>query len=154
MRTGMIGLTALCFFVLVSPSSNVWAQSKPNIVLILSDDLGYHDLSSYGSTQIRTPNIDSLARDGVKLRNAYSNGSVCTPTRVALMTGRYNQRSGFEWVIDYHERERGLSPGEVGLARLLKNQGYVTGAFGKWHLGYKPEFGPNAHGFDQFFVVG
>ena len=77
--------------------------------------------------------------------------SVRPPTRVALMTGRYPQRSGFDWVIDYTERDRGLPPTEAGLARRMKAQGYVTGAFGKWHLGYRPEYGPNAHGFDEFF---
>lgn len=132
-------------------SGDVMAQASPNIVLILSDDLGYHDLSCYGSKEVRTPYIDSLARDGIRLTQAYANASVCTPTRVALMTGRYQQRSGFEWVIDYSERDRGLRADSQGLVRLLKQQGYATGAFGKWHLGYKPEYGPNSHGFDEFF---
>lgn len=129
----------------------VIAQSPPNIVLILSDDLGYNDLSCYGANEVRTPHIDSLAKDGVRLTQAYANGAVCTPTRVALITGRYQQRSGFDWVIDYTERDRGLPADGQGLVRLLKQQGYATGAFGKWHLGYKPEYGPNAHGFDEFF---
>jgi arylsulfatase A-like enzyme len=151
MRNTRRSLSCTLILFAIGVFSSALAQSRPNIILILSDDLGYNDLSSYGSTEIRTPNIDSLARDGVRLRNAYSNAPVCTPTRVALMTGRYQQRSGFEWVIDYDERERGLPASEPGLPRFLKNQGYVTGAFGKWHLGYKPEFGPNAHGFDEFF---
>lgn len=144
----------LYLFLLALVPTLVWGQasnSKPNIILILSDDLGYNDLSSYGSKEIKTPNIDSLARDGVKLLQAYSNGFVCTPTRVALMTGRYPQRAGFEWVITSQERDRGLSTKETILASRLKGYGYATGVFGKWHLGYKAEYSPNAHGFDEFF---
>ena len=142
----------LCILFSILFPALIWGQannSKPNIILILSDDLGYKDLSSYGSKEIKTPHIDSLARDGVKLLQAYANGFVCTPSRVALMTGRYPQRAGFEYVI--MDRDRGLSTKETILARMLKEHGYVTGAFGKWHLGYKAEYGPNAHGFDEFF---
>ncbi len=149
MKTLLLTVTRGALLILTCFSPFVLAQSKPNIVLILSDDLGYNDLSSYGSKEINTPHIDSIARDGIKLMHAYANAAVCTPTRAALMTGRYQQRAGFEWVIT--NQEHGLSAKEPSLARKLKNSGYVIGAFGKWHLGFKPEYSPNAHGFDEFF---
>jgi arylsulfatase A-like enzyme len=124
---------------------------RPNILFILVDDLGYGDLGCYGSRSIRTPNVDKLAKDGVRLTDCYSAACVCSPTRAALITGRYPQRAGFEWVIRYTEKERGLPATDSSLPRLLKKGGYATGLFGKWHLGYKPEFGPNAHGFNEFF---
>src|SRR5262245_37816005 len=124
---------------------------KPNGLLILVDDLGYADLGCYGSKDIRTPNIDKLAKDGVRLTDSYAAAAICSPTRAALITGRYPQRSGFEWVIRYTEKNVGLPATEASLPRLLKKAGYATALYGKWHLGYRPEFGPNAHGFDEFF---
>lgn len=126
-------------------------KKHPNVLLILVDDLGYGDLGCYGSKDIRTPNIDRLAKEGVRLTDCYAAACVCSPTRAALITGRYPQRSGFEWVIDYTEKDRGLKTTDNSLPKLLKKGGYTTGLFGKWHLGYKAEFGPNAHGFDEFF---
>jgi arylsulfatase A-like enzyme len=119
----------------------------------MTDDMGYGDLGSYGARDIRTPNIDGLARGGVRLTDAYSNGPVCTPTRAALMTGRYQQRVGLEDVLNITpaHREKGLVATGETLPALLKKNGYVTALYGKWHLGFKPEFGPNAHGFDEFF---
>jgi arylsulfatase A-like enzyme len=125
--------------------------TKPDVVLVLMDDLGYGDLGSYGGPDARTPNIDRLAREGVRLTDAYANGAVCTPTRAALITGRYQQRAGLEWVLVPADRERGLPVTGTSLPALLKTNGYATGLIGKWHLGWKPEFGPNAHGFDDFF---
>lgn len=124
---------------------------RTNVLVILVDDLGYGDLGCYGSRDIRTPSIDKLAKEGVRLTDCYAAAPVCTPTRAALITGRYPQRSGFEWVIRYTEKDRGLPASEASLPRLLKKAGYATGLFGKWHLGYRAEFGPNAHGFDDFF---
>ena len=126
---------------------------KPNVVLMLMDDLGYGDLGSYGAPDARTPNIDGLARGGVRLTDAYANGAVCTPTRAALITGRYQQRVGLEWVLSAapSDRDLGLAPTGNSLPALLKSNGYATALVGKWHLGWKPEFGPNAHGFDEFF---
>jgi arylsulfatase A-like enzyme len=126
---------------------------KPNVVLILMDDLGYGDLGSYGAPDAKTPNVDRLAREGVRLTDAYANGPVCTPTRAALISGRYQQRVGLEWVLAGApgDRERGLPATGTSLPALLKTSGYATGLLGKWHLGWKPEFGPNAHGFDEFY---
>ncbi len=123
----------------------------PNVVFILVDDLGYGDLGCYGAKDIRTPNLDALAQAGVRFTDAYASAPVCSPTRAALMTGRYPQRSGFEWVIRYGEKDVGLKPTKTSLPRMMKDAGYRTALFGKWHLGSKPEFAPNAHGFDEFF---
>jgi arylsulfatase A-like enzyme len=126
--------------------------SRPNVVLIITDDLGYGDLGSYGGTDAKTPNLDRLARDGVRLTDAYSNGANCSPTRSALITGRYQQRVGIEWPLaSERDLDRGLPVTGASLPALLKKNGYATGLIGKWHLGFKPEFGPNAHGFDEFF---
>jgi len=126
-------------------------RRKPNILLIVVDDLGYGDLGCYGAKDLRTPHLDRLASEGVRFTDAYASAPVCSPTRAALITGRYPQRSGFEWVIRYKEKDRGLPASESSLPRLLKTAGYRTALFGKWHLGYKEEFAPNAHGFDEFF---
>lgn len=140
----------LAFLASAWPAALAADAPRPNILIILMDDMGYGDLSCYGS-EIATPHIDSLARDGVKLTDFYSNGPVCTPTRCGLMTGRYQQRVGLEWATGPGMTEPGLPTTEITLPRLLKSAGYATAMFGKWHLGYKPQFGPIAHGFDEFF---
>jgi arylsulfatase A-like enzyme len=129
------------------------ARRPPNVVLILMDDMGYGDIGSYGVRDARTPNLDRLAREGVRLTDAYANGPVCTPTRAALVTGRYQQRVGLEWALSTSaaDLEQGLPASGTSLPALLKENGYATGLIGKWHLGVKPEFGPNRHGFDEFF---
>ncbi len=138
----------------VKPMSLIVAveeRKKPNVLLIVADDLGYGDLSCYGSREIRTPHLDQLAKGGARLTDAYSSAPVCSPTRASLITGRYPQRSGFEWVIDYNEKERGLAVSATSLPARMRKAGYASGLFGKWHLGYKEAFAPNAHGFDEFF---
>ena len=115
--------------------------------------MGYGDIGSYGVQDIRTPHLDRLAREGVRFTDFYSNGPVCTPTRAALMTGRYQQRVGLEWAILLNEKEPGLPGTEPTLPRLVRNNGYRTAMTGKWHLGFRPEFGPNAHGFHEFFGI-
>lgn len=134
-------------------SSELPPPSTPSVVLILMDDMGYGDVGSYGGPDARTPNIDRLAREGVRLTDAYANGAVCTPTRAALITGQYQQRAGLEWVLEATpgHRELGLPAAGASLPALLKSNGYATGLFGKWHLGWKPEFSPNRHGFDEFY---
>lgn len=124
---------------------------RPNVVLIITDDVGYGDFGAYGATDIRTPHVDRLAREGVKLTDFYA-APVCTPTRASLITGRYQQRVGLEEALpSAGPRDRGLLPTGRSLPELLKTNGYATGLIGKWHLGWKPEFGPNEHGFDYFF---
>jgi arylsulfatase A-like enzyme len=134
-----------------SPSCAQFEAKGSNVLLILVDDLGYGDLGCYGSKTVKTPQVDRLAKEGVRLTDCYAAAPVCSPTRAALISGRYPQRSGFEWVIDYKEKDRGLKPNGTSLPKLLKDAGYATGLMGKWHLGYKAEFSPNAHGFDEFF---
>lgn len=117
------------------------------------DDLGYGDIGSYGAKDARTPNLDRLAREGVRLTNAYANAPNCSPTRAGLISGRYQQRYGIEWPLGAlpDDSLRGLPANGSTLPALLRKNGYTTGLIGKWHLGFKPEFGPNAHGFDEFF---
>jgi arylsulfatase A len=129
------------------------ADAPPNIVLIMTDDMGWADLTSYGAPDIRTPNIDSLGRDGVRLTDFYSNGVLCSPTRAGLISGRYQQRYGLEIALPNAAaaNERGLAANGLTLPQLMKNAGYATALVGKWHLGYLPTQSPNAHGFDYFF---
>jgi arylsulfatase A-like enzyme len=128
------------------------ARNSPNVVFILADDLGYGDLSCYGAPDIRTPNLDKLARDGVRFTQFYANGPVCTPTRCAFMTGRYQQRvGGLEWAIPPGGAVLGLPPQEKTIARVLRDASYTTALCGKWHLGYTIDRAPNHHGFDHFF---
>ena len=128
------------------------APARPNVVLIITDDVGYGDLSSYGAKDIETPNIDRIGRNGVRYTDFYAQPQ-CTPTRAALMTGRYQQRYQLERAISTAgpTYETGLPATGRSLPQLLKNHGYATGLVGKWHLGFKPEFSPNAHGFDYFY---
>ena len=121
----------------------------PNIVLILADDLGYGDLSCYGS-DIATPNLDAMADAGVKLNHFYSASPVCSPSRAALMTGRYPTRVGVPGVLG-PQSEGGLSLDETTVAQVLKSANYATACIGKWHLGKGPAYMPMARGFDRFF---
>ncbi len=138
----------ILFFISVQQAAV--AADRPNVIFILVDDMGYGDIGPFGATDLETPHLDRLAREGVKLTDSYSAGSVCSPTRVAFLTGRYQQRVGIEWA-DIWIGTKGLPASETSIARMLKNDGYATGIMGKWHVGGTAEFGPNAHGFDEFF---
>jgi arylsulfatase A-like enzyme len=121
----------------------------PNFVLLLADDLGYGDLSCYGSKEIRTPNLDEMAKEGAKLDDFYA-FPTCTPSRAALLTGRYPLRSGLTRVLAPHEHF-GLPDTEVTLGQALERCGYATACIGKWHLGDMPRYAPNRHGFEYFY---
>jgi arylsulfatase A len=141
---------------LLSATTAVGQQraTQPNVVLIITDDMGYGDLASYGATDVRTPNLDRLAREGARLTQFYANAPTCTPTRAGLMTGRYQQRVALEYPLGMQlpaDFDRGLVPTGSTLPQLMKNAGYATALVGKWHLGWKPEFSPIRHGFDYFF---
>ena len=129
--------------------------SRPNVVFILADDLGWGDLSCYGRPDYRTPNLDLLASQGIRFTDAYSASAVCTPTRCGFITGRYPARFkiGLVEPLPATNHQVGLDPQIPTIASLLKKSGYETALIGKWHLGFRPEWGPNAHGFDEFFGV-
>ena len=128
------------------------APDRPNIVILFADDLGYGDLSSYGHPLIQTPHLDRMGREGVRLTSFYTGASLCTPSRAALLTGRYPVRSGMTSVL-YPNSNRGLPHDEVTLAEALAEQGYRTKAIGKWHLGDRPDYLPTSHGFDSYLGV-
>jgi arylsulfatase A-like enzyme len=158
------------------------APKKPNIVLIVADDLGYGDISLHGNELIQTPNIDAIAKEGVDFTRGYVSASVCAPSRAALLTGQYQQRHGFEFLTDPFEnlprtrisdferfgneanfkawykpsasiRARGLDPSVKTIANYLKEDGYATAVIGKWHLGAHPRFDPKFFGFDQHYGI-
>ena len=130
---------------------------KPNFVVIMVDDMGYAGVSCFGNPYFKTPEIDRLAAEGMKLTDFHSSGTVCSPTRAGLLTGRYQQRAGIEAVIhpvaDHPEHRKGLQKSETTFAELLKQAGYTTGIVGKWHQGYPhdlADYHPQNHGFDEF----
>ncbi len=125
------------------------AESRPNIVFLVADDMGYADVGFHGCKDIPTPNLDSLAAEGVRCTSGYVSGPYCSPTRAGLLTGRYQQRFGHE--TNAGGSGGGLPVSETTIANRLKAAGYVTGAVGKWHLGANPEFHPLRRGFDEFF---
>ena len=147
------------FAALVAVASSASARAAqldrpPNILIILADDMGYAEMGCQGNKDVPTPNIDSLAKNGVRFTSGYVSCPICAPTRAGLMTGRYQQRFGFETNPGpeaYADEKFGLPRSETTLAERLKAAGYVTGMFGKWHLGYQPDLQPTARGFDDFF---
>jgi arylsulfatase A-like enzyme len=127
-------------------------EIQPNIILIFTDDQGYHDVGAYGSQDIETPNLDQLAAEGVQFTNFYVAQAVCSASRAALLTGTYSNRLGIHGALD-HSSNHGLNPEEETIAELLKPLGYSTAIFGKWHLGHHPEFLPTNQGFDEFYGI-
>ncbi|MGX5853576.1 sulfatase family protein [Dyadobacter jiangsuensis] len=148
MRRLVMGAAVL----LASLTAQAQNHRKPNIVVILADDLGYGDIGTFGATDIRTPNIDGLAANGIKLTSFYSTSPVCSPTRAALITGRYPRRLGIDHVF-FPESFTGIPPEEVTIAEALKGNGYRTAIFGKWHLGHHRQFLPLQNGFDEYYGI-
>jgi arylsulfatase len=127
-------------------------QVGPNIILIFADDLGYGDVGCFGATDIATPNIDRLAKEGRRFTDFYVAQAVCTASRAALMTGCYPNRVSLSGALN-HTSTNGIHPAELLLPEILQQRGYATAIFGKWHLGTAPEFHPLNHGFDRFFGI-
>src|SRR5262245_35644647 len=125
---------------------------RPNVVLILADDLGYADLGCYGANQIRTPHLDRLAAEGSRFTSFYVAQAVCTASRAALLTGVYPNRIGMGGALN-HTSPTGVHPSEKLLSNLFKEQGYATGIFGKWHLGHHRPFLPTRRGFDEWLGI-
>ncbi len=157
---------ALLCVVVFSANFSKAESSRPDVILIVADNLGYGDLGCYGCDDIKTPNIDRIAAEGVRFTNFYSNGPECSPTRTALLTGRYQQRiPGLECALGTgnvgryddaialaEQNNLGLPPEETVLIPLLNEAGYKTVGIGKWHLGYEPHLLPPHHGFDYFLA--
>jgi arylsulfatase A len=142
------------------------AAERPNFIVILADDLGYADVGCFGATEIKTPQLDRMAKEGRRFTDFYVGGPTCTPSRAALLTGCYPVRAGFDDAISrradggvspsrvlHANATLGLNSDEVTVAELLKDAGYATGMIGKWHLGDAPQFNPTYHGFNEFFGV-
>src|SRR2546422_5585282 len=149
LRTAAIGSIALA-----AGLDDTFGQTRsapPNIVFIMADDLGYADVSCYGRPDLSTPNIDHLAANGLRFLQAYANSAVCSATRTALITGRYQYRLPLGLEEPLADSDVGLPPEHPTLPSLLKKAGYGTTLIGKWHLGKLPRFGPLQSGYDHFY---
>lgn len=148
-----IQLIKITCFICVSLTTAYAQTQKPNIIVLLADDLGYNDVGFTGSTEIKTPNIDQLASNGAIFRNGYVTHPYCGPSRAGLLTGRYQARFGMENNVSYspYDKHMGLPLTETTFAERLQKVGYTTGIIGKWHLGGAPHFQPNQRGFDYFY---
>ena len=156
-RTVTLLTAAVAVWMIAAPRLAAQAArqaNRPNILILLADDLGYADIGANGCKDVATPNIDSLAKNGVRLTSGYVSGPYCSPTRAALLTGRYQQRFGHEFnpgPIRNADPEFGLPLTETTMADRLKANGYATALVGKWHLGFEAKFHPQRRGFDEFF---
>ena len=126
-------------------------ESRPNVVIIFIDDQGYYDLGCYGATEVETPRIDQLAKEGIRFTDYYAAAPICSPSRAGLLTGAYPRRIGMETWVQRADSNRGIHADEVTIAELFKANGYTTACIGKWHLGDKKPFEPMAQGFDYHF---
>lgn len=125
--------------------------SKPNVIFIFVDDQGYYDLGCYGATEVRTPRIDAMAKEGVRFTDYYAAAPICSPSRAGLLTGCYPRRVGNHIWVHRADSSSGLNPNELTIAELFKGQGYATACVGKWHLGFHEPFLPRNQGFDHYF---
>jgi arylsulfatase A-like enzyme len=151
-----LGLGTAAFALSPILACNQQKKNKPNMIVVFCDDLGYGDLSVFGHPTIHTPNLDRMAAEGQKWTQFYVAASVCTPSRAALMTGRYPVRTGMCSDVRrvlFPDSAGGLPESEITIARVLKNQGYATACVGKWHLGHLPQYLPTSHGFDTYFGI-
>jgi arylsulfatase A-like enzyme len=144
-------LRTTVLFLLAVTTAVFGENPKKNILFILVDDQGYYDLSCYGATEVDTPRIDALAKEGVRFTDYYAAAPICSPSRAGLLTGRYPRRLGLETWVQRADSRRGIPASELTIAELLQANGYATACIGKWHLGFEPEFLPRAQGFDHYF---
>lgn len=147
----LIGNTVIAFLLLCCLSPALAQARRPDIIVILADDLGYGDTGVYGSKIAKTPNIDALAASGIRFTDGYVTNPVCAPSRAGLMTGRYQQRFGYEYNPVGRDETGGMSLHEITIAQIVRSAGYVTGAIGMWHLGQPEGYYPTDRGFDYFF---
>lgn len=141
-------------FLLLSTDTMSAAEQPPNVIFMLTDDLGYSDVGCYGARKVRTPHIDQLAAEGIRFTDFHTAASICSPSRAAFLTGAYPQRAGLYMGINPNRTAHwflGLHPDEITIAEQFKQRGYVTHMVGKWHLGTEPEFLPRTQGFDTYY---
>jgi arylsulfatase A len=155
---GLFLSSLLLIFVSVSDTCAETKASRPNIVIMFIDDMGYGDIGPFGNQVNQTPHLDRMAEEGIKLTQFYVANTACTPSRAALLTGTYAHRIGMDGgngnlAVTFPGDKRGLNPNEITLAEMLRENGYATGCFGKWHLGDQPQFMPLAQGFDTYFGI-
>jgi arylsulfatase A len=157
LSTRVFIVLATLVFVQLFPQTTPAQRRRPNIIFIYADDMGYGDLGCYGSIAIKTPNIDRMASEGLRLTSFYSVSPICTPSRAALMTGRYAARMGVEQMrlanVLFPTDQTGLPQSETTVAQALKDRGYATACIGKWHLGRVSPHRPIDHGFDYYFGI-
>ena len=151
-RVLVAGIFLLGAFAWAAPSA------KPNIVILFIDDMGYGDIGPFGNQVNQTPHLDRMEEEGIKFTQFYVANTACTPSRSALLTGTYAHRIGMDGgngnlVVTFPGDKRGLNPNEITIAEMLRENGYATGCFGKWHLGDQPQFMPLAQGFDTYFGI-
>jgi arylsulfatase A len=150
MHRGLIVLTLLCALSAAAPR----AQRLPNFIIVFADDLGYADIGPFGTaagaSRPRTPNLDRMAAEGIRLTSFYAAQAVCSASRAALLTGAYSNRIGIHGALN-HTAQYGLNPDEMTIAEVLKQRGYATAIYGKWHLGHQKPFLPLQHGFDEYY---
>jgi len=127
-------------------------ETPPNVIIIFTDDQGYQDVGCYGSPDIQTPYLDKMAKEGLRLTDFYAAQAVCSASRAAMLTGCYPNRLGIHGAL-MPNSTKGLNLSETTIAEMLKDEGYRTAIFGKWHLGDHPDFMPNNHGFDEFYGI-
>jgi uncharacterized sulfatase len=152
--TAIFALVLISLFAYAEDGTGLQqAPARPNVVIILADDLGYGDIGAYGATRIKTPHIDRLAASGMRFTQGYASANVCSPSRAGLLTGRYAIRSGLAWKVVEANSTNGLPESEETISELVRRAGYKTMLVGKWHLGHLPEYSPLKHGFVQFFGV-
>jgi arylsulfatase A-like enzyme len=147
-------ICCLLLFLLLAPGVNASeGRQHPNVIIIFVDDQGYYDLGCYGATEVETPRIDALAREGVRFTDYYAAAPICSPSRAGLLTGCYPRRFGNAVWVHRPDSETGIPPSKLTLAELFKRQGYATACIGKWHLGFRAPFLPENQGFDHYFGI-